>query len=129
MLVTSAAMEWGAGVGLAVAPSLTASVLVGGSLDTPAAASVGRIAGAALIALGTACWLVRGQERNPVAAALVIAMLIYNSGVAAILIVAGTVLGLAGVGLWPTVVLHLCMAAWCLSSVLSKRATVPARGR
>jgi len=128
LLAVSASIEWGAGVGFAIAPSLMASLIVGGSLDTPAATTVGRVAGAALFCLGTACWLTRDHGRNPVTA-LVIAMLIYNIAAAAILVTAATVSNMTGIGLWPTVVLHLGMAAWCLASLLSTPESLPAEGR
>jgi len=126
--VISAAVEWGAGVGLAIAPSLTASLLVGGSLDTAAGATVGRVAGAALISLGTACWLARSQEHSSAAAGLIVAMLIYNVAAAAILAAAGTVSRLTAIALWPTVALHAGMAAWSLACVFSTPVSLSARG-
>jgi hypothetical protein len=66
-----------------------------------AAIPLGRIDAFALLALGLACWLARDQA----ATELVIAIVLYNCGVV-------IVLGLAGVLLWPTVVLHAAVAIW-----------------
>ena len=66
-----------------------------------AAIPLGPIGAFALLALGLACWLARDQA----ATELVIAIVLYNCGVV-------IVLGLAGVLLWPTVVLHAAVAIW-----------------
>jgi hypothetical protein len=55
LLVITAIVEVGAGVALLVAPSTLARLLLGGPLDAPAAVTVARIAGAALVALAIAC--------------------------------------------------------------------------
>ena len=46
---------------------------------------------------------------------LVAAMLFYDIAAAAFLAFAGVGLGLNGVALWPGVLLHSAMAAWCLA--------------
>ena len=69
---------------------------------------LGRVAGVALLALGLACWLARGQATS----ALVGAMALYNFGVAVVLGMAGVLSGMTGVFLWPAVALHAAMAVW-----------------
>jgi hypothetical protein len=112
LLVITAALEAGTGIGLLTAPSMVAQVLLGGTLDAPTAVTVARMAGAALLALGVACWLARADGR-----ALIVAMLFYNVAAVAILVHAAVGLALSGIGLWPAVGLHTALAGWC-SAVL-----------
>jgi hypothetical protein len=97
LLVATAAMELGAGLAPVVLPSPVATVLLGSSLDAPVPATVGRVAGMALV-------LAHGGMR----------------------------LGLTGIALWPTALLHTVMGGWCLvvwrrpRSVLESRVRVTA---
>jgi hypothetical protein len=124
LFAVSAAIEAGAGLALAVWPSAVAVLLLGSSLDTYAALTLGRVAGAALFTLGVHCWLGRNEEQSGAANGLVSGMLLYNTAVAAILAYAGIGLGLRSVGLWPAVVLHAGMAFWCIACLRSKRVKV-----
>jgi hypothetical protein len=121
LFLVTAVIEVGAGLGLALAPVALVSFLLGSSLDTPAAVTVGRVAGTALLALGVACWLARHDGRSRVATGLVTAMLLYNLAAVSILASAGIGLGLGGVALWLAVVLHAAMGAWCIVCLRRKR--------
>jgi hypothetical protein len=54
-------------------------------------------------------------------------MLFYNLAVVAIFMVARIGSGLAGVALWPAVVLHGGMAAWCIMCLRGTRDSGAAR--
>jgi hypothetical protein len=86
-------------------------LLIGVGQPAPEAVFVGRVAGAALLALGVASWL---ERREPAPGGLIAGLLVYNATVAGLLVYAGLGLDMAGVALWPAVALHAAMAAWCL---------------
>jgi hypothetical protein len=112
LLTITAIIEAATGVGLLAAPAMLAQLLLGGTLDTPAALTVARVAGAALLALGVACWLARDDGH-----ALVVAMVFYNVAAVAILAYAAVGLTLFGIGLWPAIGLHTALAGWCAAAL------------
>src|SRR4029450_11021142 len=59
LLVVTALVETATGLILLGSPTLVVAFLLGASLDAPAALIVARMAGAALLSLGCACWLAR----------------------------------------------------------------------
>ena len=113
----TAIIEAGAGLALLVVPSLTASLLLGMPLDSPAATNLARVGGAAILALALVCWFARRNAQSPASRGLVAAMLFYNIAVAAVLAFAGLVDGLQGVLLWPAVVFHVAMGVWCIAGL------------
>ena len=119
--MVTAVFEVSTGLALLVSPALVASILIGAPFDMPADSVVGRVAGAALLALGFACWRARDDGLSSSAIGLVSGMLLYNAFTVLVLAEAGLVLHLFGIGLWPAVVLHAVMAIWCLAVVLVKR--------
>jgi hypothetical protein len=111
LLIATTVVEVGAGLGLLLLPAFVLDLLIGVSSSAPEGVFVGRVAGAALLALGIASWL----ERSAAApGGLIAGLLVYNASVASLLVCAGLGLDLAGIALWPAVVLHAAMAAWCL---------------
>jgi hypothetical protein len=104
----TAAVETGTGVALLACPSGVVTLLLGAPLDSTSAFTLGRVAGAALLAFGVACWTVREHG-------LLVAILIYNFAVAGILACAGLISGLVGLALWPAVILHAVIAVWCVA--------------
>ena len=114
LLIVSAVVETSIGVTLLLLPSLVAGLLLGASLETPAAVVVGRMTGAALLSLGSACWLARDDGPSRAGPGLVVAMLLYNGAAVAVLANAGAGMRLAGVLMWPTVALHGALAIWCV---------------
>ena len=124
LFVVTAVIEAGTGLALALSPSALVSVLLGVSLDTPAALTVGRVAGAALLSLGIVCWFARDDEQSRAATGLIAAMLFYNAAAVALLAYARIALGLFSVFLWPAVGLHAGLAVWCLACLWNKRVNV-----
>ena len=94
-------------------PVLVIRLLLGAEISG-VAIPLGRVAGVALLGLGVACWLARGDTRSHAGRGLVIAMLVYNVGAVLILGAAGIQLPTPGIALWPAVILHSVMAVWCV---------------
>ena len=115
LFIVTAMVEVGTGLALAIAPSVLVALLLASPLSTTVEMTVGRVAGAALFSLGAACWLARDDERSRAATGLIVSMLLYNTAAVALLGYAGMVSGVAGVGLWPGVLLHVALAAWCIA--------------
>ena len=107
----TAGIEIGAGLALIVAPALVISLLFGPS-EIQTAVAIGRLAGAALVSLGSACWWARHDGGSAAARGLVSGLLIYNAAVVA-LVLSGS-LGSLGAPLWAVVVVHGAMAIWCV---------------
>ena len=116
LFVVTALLEGGTGIVLMAVPSLLVPLLIGAVLDQSGLV-VARVAGAALLALGSACWLARDDGQGRAGRGLTIAMLIYNATAVAVLIYAGLGLRLSAIGLWPAIALHAAFALWCLLSV------------
>jgi hypothetical protein len=117
LFATTAVIEAGAGLALLCLPSAAAKLLLGAPLQEPAAFTVARVGGAGLFTLGIACWLASSDTQSSAARGLTTAMVVYNLGVALILGAAGLRLPPVGVILWPAVVLHAAMTAWCIMTV------------
>jgi len=114
LLIIAAVMEALAGVALLLIPTVAVSALLGAPLDTPTGLVAGRIAGAALVALAIACWQARNGERGSPATGVIEAMSFYNFAAAILLVYAGIRLELRSALLWPAIVLHLGLGAWCV---------------
>ena len=118
LYAATAVIEVGAGMALLCMPTAAVQILLGAPFEAPEGVAVARVGGAALLALGVACWLARGDTKSRAARGLVAAMVIYNLGVALVLGIAGIRSMPAGVVLWPAaVVLHAVMAIWCIGSL------------
>jgi len=120
LLFVTAGFEAGIGIGLLAAPSVVARLLLGATLDAPAALTVARVAGAALLALGVACWLAAFDPQSCAARGVVSAMVLYNVGAVVVLGAAGIQSQQVGIGLWPAVILHTAMTIWCITILLKK---------
>jgi hypothetical protein len=115
LLIVTALFETPTGLALLLSPRLVAALLLGASLEAPAALVVGRVAGAALLSLGGACWLARNAGPNQTVRGLVAALLLYNVAAGAVLASAGAGIKLVGVFMWPAVAIHAALAVWCVT--------------
>jgi hypothetical protein len=115
LLVVTAVLELATGLALMTVPDLVVEFLLGAALETPPGLTIGRIAGATLLSLGVACWLGRDDDRSRAGAGLLTGLSAYNGAVAALLAYANVGLNLSGVALWPAVLGHLALLAWCIA--------------
>ena len=113
----TAVIEAGAGLALLIVPSRAARLLLGAPLDAPEALTVARVGGMALLSLGVGFWLARGDAQSRASKGMIAAILLYNVGAVFILGSFGIGSRRVGVALWPAVVLHTVMTAWCVMTV------------
>lgn len=114
LLTVTAVGEAGTGVALLALPSVVVELLFGVTTNFPETVTLGRVLGAALVAVGIVSWVGRNDPGRLAKVGLLAALLIYDGAAAILLAYAGAILDIAGVLLWPAVVLHVMMAAWCL---------------
>jgi len=113
LLIVTGFSEGGIGLLLLVWPLGPIVLLLGVEQASPEALTIARIAGAALLALGVACWSGRDDHHHAAQQGLLLAVLIYDLAAAGILAYTGWVLSLAGIALWPAVAFHTALAVWC----------------
>jgi hypothetical protein len=117
LLSITGALEATTGLVLLLTPSVVVELLLGTAPATPAGVTVRRVAGAAILALGVACWLAREDATGRVARGLVAAMLHYDVAVVAVLVLGWTTVGPVGIAFWPVVLAHTGLAAWCIAGL------------
>ena len=123
LLVFTAVLEAATGGALLAVPAALVTILLGGALDSPTSVVVARVAGAALLSLGVACWWAHGDARSHAARGLVAAMFLYDAIVFALLLYSGVGLRESGMGLWPAAAVHLALAVWSFAGLRSVRRT------
>lgn len=113
LLVITAFVEAATGLCLLFLPDILFAVLLDISHATTDVLLVGRLAGAALLAIGIASWIARADARTRSHLGLLTGILVYNGVASMLLAFAGAVLKMVGVLLWPAVALHAILAIWC----------------
>jgi hypothetical protein len=113
-LIVTAFGEGGTGLLLLASPSVPQALLLGVDQISPEASFFARIAGAALLFLGAACWSGRSDQHGSAQRGLLTSVLIYDVAAAVILVYTGLFANLVGIALWPAVVLHAALAIWCI---------------
>lgn len=121
LLVTTAMLEAATGLGMLAFPSVVATLILGLALDSGVARVIARVAGIAILALATACWLARQDGQSRATRGLASAMVLYNAGVIVMLVYGALDLGVSGIALWPILLVHAAMCAWCVTWLLAKR--------
>lgn len=119
-LIVTALGEGGIGLLLLVSPSVPLALLLGVDQASTEVVVTARIAGAALLALGLACWPGRNDHNCPARKGLLLGILLYDVAAAGVLAYAGWFLGLAGIALWPAVGLHFALAVCCVACIRDK---------
>jgi hypothetical protein len=122
LFIVTALVEAATGLGLLVLPAVVFDLLLGLKEAAGEALFVGRIAGAALLAIGVASWSTRREESKPAQLGLLTGITIYNAATTALLAYAGAALGMAGLLLWPAVAIHAALAVWCVTCLRARRA-------
>lgn len=111
-LMLTALLEAATGLLLTILPALPLELLLGATKAALETLLVARIAGAALLAIGIACWLARNDTLSNAHFGLVIGVLTYDVAAVALLSYAALVLGMAGIALWPAVAIHAGLGVW-----------------
>jgi hypothetical protein len=119
-LVVTAFVEAATGLCLLFLPAVLFAFLLGLEKAAVDAIFVGRIAGAALLAIGVASWMARNDTRTPAQLRLLTGILVYDAAASMLLAYAGAVLEMIGVLLWPAVALHAILAVWCFSCLRAR---------
>jgi len=120
LLVLAAILEVLAGLVLILSPSVFVHLLLGADVSGTGFI-LGRVAGFGLSSLGIACW--PGADHGRTRVQSVLAMLTYNSLVAAYLAYLGAARGFSGILLWPVVALHGVLALLFARAVWGQRST------
>jgi hypothetical protein len=120
LFILTAVLEAGTALLLLSVPAIPLALLLGTAESAPEALLVARVAGVALLAISVASWLARKDEPSASQVGLLIGILIYDGGAAALLAYAGFGLGMVGVALWPAVAIHAALAVWCVRSLRTR---------
>jgi hypothetical protein len=119
LLIVTACVETVAGLCLLSLPTAVFAILLGLEHARVDTILVGRLAGAALFAIGVASWIARADTLTHAHLGLLIGVLSYNATASILLVFAGLILQMTGVLLWPAVALHAVLGIWCLSCLCS----------
>ena len=114
LLLVTAVVEVVTGLALLGLPAIVLAALLGIQPASVETLFVGRIAGAALLAIGVASFLARTDASLPAQRGLLTGILLYDALAAALLVYSGFVLRMVGLALWPAVVLHTLLGIWCV---------------
>jgi len=118
LLIITAVFEALTGIALLASPSRAGLSLTRSPLDSAAGVIIARVAGAALLAIGVACWLARDHGGSAGGQALIWGLLTYNVAAAAVLGLAGFTWAANGPAIWPGTAAHFGLAVFCIAALL-----------
>ena len=122
-----AIIECALGVALMTAPVITAYALSGATQSSPSEATVIRVAGAALFAIGVCCFLGRLTEGNGAHGRpfdLVPGLAVFNACAVAVLTDA-LMRDVRAPLLWPATIIHSALLVWCVACLAGEHAKPP----
>jgi hypothetical protein len=122
LMTVTALVETGTGLLLVAWPALLFTLLFDWRQAAPETLLIGRVAGAGVISIGVASWPARRDTRAPAQLGVLAGVLTYNVLAALLLAFAGAGLKMAGIVLWPAVVYHAVLAAWCVACLPRRQA-------
>jgi hypothetical protein len=114
-LLITALVETATVLRLLFLPAILFAVLLGLGHAEIATIFVGRLAGAALLAIGIASFIARADTSAQLG--LLTGILVYNMAASILLAYAGLVLNMTGVLLWPAGAIHAILAVRCFISL------------
>ena len=120
LLILTAWGESAMGLSLLAIPGIPLRLLIGLEQASAETVFITRIAGAALLAIGTGCWLGRNDQLCPAQRGLIAGVLIYSAAVAGLLVYARLGLNLVGIANWPAVAVHAVLSIGCVFSLWSR---------
>jgi hypothetical protein len=118
LLIITAVFESLTGLALLASPARAGMSLTRAAIDSAAGITIARVAGAAMLAIGVACWLARDHGHTPAGQALISGLLVYNLAAAAVLGFAGIASATNGAAIWPGTAAHVGLAALCIAALV-----------
>jgi len=110
LLTVAGVLECLVGLALVLSPRITTALLLGAEPDS-VGVMIGRVAGAALLSLGIACWGARADAGGAARIGTLRAITLYNAGAGLLLVVFAATGKAGGPVVWIAGVFHLGFAA------------------
>jgi uncharacterized membrane protein YobD (UPF0266 family) len=114
LLSMFAVVEGATGLVLLVIPTVLLTFLFGSTPVIPEVSVIGRICGAALLAIAVASWGARDGIRRQGLLELLVGVTLYNCLATTAFVYSALVLKMIGILLWPALLYHAATSMWCL---------------
>ncbi|MCC6315554.1 MAG: hypothetical protein IT337_16265 [Thermomicrobiales bacterium] len=111
-LWVTAVIEILTGLALLARPGTVVTALAGVADPASEALFAGRLAGAALLAIGIGCAIAANARGGRALVGILAVALVYDIGAAALFIATGVGQTAAGPAIWPAAVLHAVLTVW-----------------